>query len=85
MTTTVTATNARSRWFTMLKTLKKSHRIYEITFKEGNAVLLSKEDYEELLETLELLSVPGMAKSIKQADKEIKQGKTYSIDEALGD
>ena len=82
---TITATNARARWFNMLKGLNKSHRVYEITSKDGNAVLLSKEDYEGLLETLELLSLPGMNKSIKQADKEIKQGKVYSMAEVFGD
>lgn len=83
--TTLSATNARTQWFSMLKDLKKTHRVYQITSKEGDAVLLSKEDYEGLLETLELLSVPGMAKSVLQAKKEIKQGKTYSIKEVFGD
>lgn len=83
--TTISATNARTSWFKMLKNIKKSHRIYEITSKEGDAVLLSKEDYEGLLETLELLSVRGMLKSVKQADKEIKQKKTYSMQEVFGD
>ena len=83
--TTVNATAARSRWFNLLKTIKKSHRVYAITSKDGDAVLLSKEDYEGLLETLELLSIPGMAKSIKQANKEIKQGETYSMKEVFSD
>ena len=83
--TTVNATAARGRWFSILKTLNKSHRVYAITSKDGDAVLLSKEDYEGLLETLELLSISGMAKSIKQADKEIKRGETYSMKEVFGD
>ncbi|MBI4309124.1 MAG: type II toxin-antitoxin system prevent-host-death family antitoxin [Candidatus Omnitrophica bacterium] len=83
--TTLTATAARTRWFGMLKTVKQSHKVYAITSKDGDAVLLSKEDYEGLLETLELLSIPGMAKSIQRADREIKQGKTYSMKEVFGD
>lgn len=81
---TVTATDARNQWFTMLKGLK-GHRVYRITSKDGDAVLLSEEDYENLLETLELLSIPGMTKSIKRARKEIKEGKTYSLNEVFGD
>jgi len=37
-----------------------------------------------LVETLELLSIPGMAKSINQANKEIKEGKIYSMKEVFG-
>lgn len=83
--TTVSATAARTKWFSMLKDLKKSHRVYHITSKEGDAVLLSQDDYENLLETLELLSVKGLKQSIVKANKEIKSGKTYSIKEVFGD
>ncbi len=82
--TTVSATTARSKWFKMLKDIKKTHRVYHITSKDGDAVLLSGEDYENLVETLELLSIPGMAKSINQANKEIKEGKIYSMKEVFG-
>ena len=43
------------------------------------------ENCEEIIETLELLLIPGMAKSIRQANQEIKQGKTCSMDEVFGD
>ena len=82
--TFISATLARTQWFAMLKSLKKSHRIYKIASKDGDAVLLSGEDYEGLIETLELLSTPGIAKSIARANKHIKEGKTYSIDEVFG-
>lgn len=57
---TLTATDARDDWFSLLKNSVKGHRVYRITAKEGGAILLSEEDYENLLETLELLSTPGM-------------------------
>lgn len=81
---TLTATDARNNWFEILKSLIKGHRTYRITSKEGGAVLLSEEDYESLMETLELLSVPGLLKSVKQAKKEIKEGKTHSMDDVFG-
>ena len=83
--TTLSSTAARVRWFKILKDLKRTHRVYQITSKDGDAILLSREDYEGLLETLELLSVPGMANSIKQANREIRKGKTYSVKEVFGD
>ena len=82
--TTVTATNARKNWFDILKRSVRGHRIYEITSKDGEVVLLSKEDYDNLVETLELASVPGLVKSVHHARQEIKQGKTYSMEEVFG-
>ena len=82
---TLSATDARSKWFELLKKSVKGHEVYRITSKDGDAVLLSQEEYESLIETLELLSLPGMAKSIQQAKKDIKQGKTYSMKEVFGD
>ncbi len=82
---TLTATDARNEWFSLLRNSVKEHRIYRIAAKEGGAILLSEEDYENLLETLELLSTPGMLKSIKQARKEIKEGKVYTMKEVFGD
>ncbi len=80
----ITATEARSTFFNLVKTTIKTRKEYRITSKEGNAVLLSEDDYESLLETLELLSTPGFLKSIRQAKKDIKAGKTYSLDEVFG-
>ena len=82
---TLTATDARSKWFSLVRKSIKGHQSYRITSKDGDAILLSEEDYESLMETLELLSLPGMAKSIRQAKKEIKQKKTYSLKEVFGD
>ena len=80
---TITATRARTDLFNLIKKIVKGHRQVRITTKEGTAVLLSEEEYENLLETLHLLSIPGFKDSISQADEEISRGETYSIDEAF--
>jgi len=82
---TVTATKARSDLFNMIKRIVKGHRQIRITSKEGSAVLMSEEDYENLIETLHLLSVPGLKESIQRADREIAEGETYSIEEAFNE
>jgi len=46
---------------------------------------MSEEDYESLLETLELLSTPGVLKGIRKAKQEIKKGQTYSLEEIFGE
>ena len=81
---TLTATKARKELFTLLKRSIRGHRQFRITHKAGDAVLLSQEDYESLLETLELLSTPGLLRSVRRARREIAAGETYSLEEVLG-
>ena len=82
---TFTATQARRELFTLLKHSVRGHEQFRITHKEGDAVLLSQEDFESLLETLELLSTPGLLKSVRRARREIARGETYSLEEVLGE
>ena len=81
---TVTATEARQNLFKLVRKSVKGHVPVKITSKEGDAVLVSEEDYEGLLETLELLSVPGMRKSIQQARADIRAGRTRSLKQIFG-
>ena len=80
---TLTATAARSNLFHLLKKTAKGHLHTKISCKEGNAILLSEDDYESLIETAELLSIKGLHDSIKKADKQIENGETFSIEEVF--
>ena len=81
--TRITATRARSRLFELLKGAVKRHAVYHISHREGDAVLLSEEEYESLIETLELLSTPGFRKSIRDAEEDVRRGRTRSIEEVF--
>ncbi|MCZ6801358.1 MAG: type II toxin-antitoxin system prevent-host-death family antitoxin [Nitrospirae bacterium] len=81
---TLTATQARSDFFNVIKKAVKGHRQFRISSKQGGVIVLSEEDYESLLETLELLSTPGVLKGVKKAKQEIKKGKTFSMEEIFG-
>ena len=83
--TTITATKARSNLFQLLKKTIKWHMHTKISSKEGNAILLSEEDYENLIESIELMSIPGLKESVKKAKKEIKRGEVCSYDEVFGE
>ena len=48
-------------------------------------VVLSKEKYDNLLETLELLGSPNLIESLRRSLQQVKNGETYSLDEVLGD
>ena len=80
---TITSTQARSDLFNIIKGTVKGHRQVRITSKEGSAILWSEEDYENLIETIELLSIPGFKKSIDKANHEIENGETYSMEEVF--
>ena len=72
-------------FFSLLKGTVKGHRQVRITSKEGNTILMSEEDYESLLESLELLSIPGFRASMKRSVAQMKRGDTLSIEEVLGE
>ena len=76
---TVTVTEARQQFFQLLRKSVKGHVPDKIASKDGDAVIISEEDYEGLLETLELLSLPGMRKSIREAKADIRAGRTKSL------
>ena len=83
--TTVTATHARRDFFTLVKGAAQGHKIFRIRHRKGSAVLMSEEDYESLMESLELLSIPGFRASMKRSVAQMKRGQTLSLDEVLGD
>ena len=63
---TLTASEARSNLYRLMDQVTESHQPIVISGKRTNSVLVSAEDWEAIQETLYLLSVPGMRKSIKQ-------------------
>ena len=81
---TITATEARQQFYQLLRKSVKGHVPVKVTSKNGDAVILSEEDYEGLLETLELLSVPGMRRSIREAKADIRAGRTKSLKALFG-
>ncbi|MBI2890743.1 MAG: type II toxin-antitoxin system Phd/YefM family antitoxin [Nitrospirae bacterium] len=79
--TTLTATMARREFFDLVKGAAEGHRSYRIQHRRGVAILMSEEDYEGLVETLDLLSVPGFRRKLSTSLRQMKTGKTVSMDE----
>lgn len=44
--------------------------VVNVSTKNGNAVVISEDDYKNMVETLRLSSIPGMVESIKAAAQE---------------
>jgi antitoxin YefM len=63
---TLTATEARSKLYRLIDEAASSHEPIVITGKRGSAVLISEDDWRAIQETLFLLNIPKMRKSIQQ-------------------
>ena len=63
---TFTASQARANLYRLIDEAATSHEPVLITGKRSNAVLISAEDWAFIQETMFLLSVPGMRKSIRE-------------------
>jgi len=85
MKTELTATDARRDFFEIVKGATEKHEIYRIQHRKGPVVLLSAEDYDNLIETLELLSTKDFTKRLKQSIEQVKKGETYSMEDVFGD
>ena len=62
--TTTNITNFRKNAFQYVEQTVKYNEPLSISTKDGNAVLLSEEDYSGMMETLYLVSMPGMRQKI---------------------
>jgi prevent-host-death family protein len=63
--TTISATKARNRLYSLIDEANESHIPIQITGKRGNAVLVSEDDWKAIAETIHLSTIPGMVESIK--------------------
>ena len=63
-------TNFRSNIFGMLEQTIRYNEPINISTKDGNAVILSEEDYYSLLATMELCAIPGMKEKITEGMQE---------------
>jgi antitoxin YefM len=63
---TITASKARATLYRLIEETADSSEPIQITGKRTNAVLVSEEDWRAMQETMYLLSIPGMRKSIRE-------------------
>lgn len=85
MKSDITATDARRKFFEIVKGATEKHLIYRIQHPKGSVVMLSEEEYDSLIETLQLLSIPGFMQSLNRSVHQINENETYSMDDVFGD
>ena len=80
MTTTVPLAEARANLSQLVDDAMRTHERVEITRNGRRAgVLLSAEDYDSIMETLDILSDPEAMADIREADAEIARGEIYTL------
>lgn len=67
------ATTLRKDLYTTLDTVIRYNEPVTVTAKAGNAVILSESDYNALLETVFLMSQPGVVEEYKKAKEQSRE------------
>ena len=65
--TNINATNLRKNLFSYLDSTIEYNDIVNINTKKGNVIMISEVEYNGLLETLYLTSMPSMKKRFEEA------------------
>lgn len=60
----ITASEARKNFFPLVEQVNEDHTPVEIVSKRGNAVLMSKDDYDAMMETSYLMQSPANARRL---------------------
>ncbi len=63
---TITATKARENLYRLMDEVAVTSEPVQITGRRANAILISEADWRALEETVRLISIPGMAESIRE-------------------
>jgi antitoxin YefM len=70
----ITASEARKHLFPLIARVNDDRQPVEITSKGGDAVLMSKADYDALQETAYLLRVPANARRLLESLAQARAG-----------
>ena len=70
----ITATEARKSLFGLIQQVNDDHTTVEVVSRRGNAVIMSKDDYDALTETAYLLRNPASAERLLEAVERARRG-----------
>jgi len=76
----ITASQARKNLFPLIEQVNNDREPVEITSKHGDAVLLSRADYDALTETAWLLRVPANARRLLEGLAQADAGERQAHD-----
>ncbi len=79
---TISLADARARFSQLIESAASTHERFEIT-KNGErvALLIGADDFDSLIETLEILGDKDLTREIFEAQDEIQRGETYASEQ----
>lgn len=81
----LTVTETKQKLLECIRTSDRSYTRYIITRNgKAKAVLMSADEYEGWLETLDIASNPKWRDDLKKAERESKKGKRISFEQVTG-
>ena len=79
---TITITEGRKELFKIAEEVQKPDTQYIFTIEgKPGVVLMSADEYDSLMETMEILSNPEIMRDIRQAEEDYKKGRNTSWEE----
>jgi prevent-host-death family protein len=69
----LSASEVRENFYRLIAQVAETHHPILIKGKRTEAILVSREDWEAIQETLYLTSIPGFVESIKEAEQSPKE------------
>ena len=83
--TTLTVTAAKGRFLGLLRKIHDLHETCALTHNgRPYAVIMSNEDYEGMLETMEILKDKALTGRLLHSVKNANEGKTLSFESVIG-
>lgn len=82
MKTTLPVTKARQQFFKLIEAAEKPGHRFTITVEgEPKVILMSYEDFEGWMETLEIMSDKDLMQGLQEAMQDVKKGRLHSAEE----
>ncbi|HEY8532929.1 MAG TPA: type II toxin-antitoxin system prevent-host-death family antitoxin [Micromonospora sp.] len=81
----ITASEARRSLFSLIKRVNDDRTVVEIVSRNGNAVLMSADEYASLAETAYLLRSPANAERLTTAYRDAVEGRHLTAEMSLDD
>lgn len=79
----ITITEGRKKLFKIVDEVQKPNTYYEFTVEgKPRVVMMSREEFDSIMETMEILSDPKIVKDLEEAEKDYKKGNYISWEEA---
>lgn len=84
--TTLPLAEVRANLSKLVDEAVRTHQRIEVTRQGRRAVvILSADDYDSIMETLDILSDRGLMDELRTAEAEAERGETYTLDEVAAE